>query len=68
MKASSHRKPKCWSTSISRTSAAVMHTPTTSGIPNSNWSAIAVPITSARSQAMMASSHRTQRVKLTGRE
>ena len=41
--------------------------PPISGMPKSSWSAIAVPITSARSQAMIASSQAIQSTKLTGR-
>ena len=50
------------------TSSAVRAAPSASGMPNSSCSAIAVPITSARSQAMIASSHKAQSARLTGRE
>ena len=67
-KASSQRKPLFCSSRISRTSNAVSTTPHTSGIPKSRLSAMAEPITSARSQAAIAISHSTQSTKLTGRE
>ena len=50
------------------TSRAVRQTPQMSGIPNSRLSAMAEPITSARSQAAIAISHSTQSAKLTRRE
>ena len=53
---------------MSSTSSAVRHTPQTSGMPKSRFSAMAEPITSARSHAAMAISHSTQSTKLTGRE
>ena len=43
------------------TSSAVRQTPQISGRPNSRFSAIAAPITSARSQAAIAISHSTHR-------
>ena len=67
MKASSLRKPRCWSSRISSTSKAVRQMPQTSGSPNSSCNAMAVPITSARSHATIASSHITQSRKPTGR-
>ena len=67
-KASSHRNPLFWSRRISRTSRAVRITPQSSGMPNSRFSAMAAPMTSARSQAAMAISQSTQSTKLTGRE
>ena len=42
------------------TSSAVMTTPISSGMPNSRLRPIAVPITSARSVAQMASSASSQ--------
>ena len=45
------------------TSSAVRQTPQMSGMPNSRLSAMAEPITSARSQAAMAISQRTQSTK-----
>ena len=63
--ASSWRNPRCCSSRISSTSAAVSAAPMTSGKPKRSWSAIAVPITSARSQAMIASSHTAHSVRLT---
>ena len=62
------RKPLFWSQRIISTSSAVMMQPQTSGMPKSNCSPIAEPTTSARSQAAMASSHRTQRNNKTGFE
>ena len=58
MIASIRRMPKPESASNSSTSNAVMRTPTSSGMPNSNWSPTAAPSTSARSQATIAISHR----------
>ena len=37
--------------------------PTGSGIPKSKFKAIAEPITSAKSQAIMAISHKTHKIK-----
>ena len=54
MKASTLRNPRRSSARMTKTSSAVSTTPQTSGRPNSSWSAIAVPITSARSQATIA--------------
>ena len=54
--ASSSRNPLPWSHSTISTSSAVRTTPTGKEIPNSSCNAIAVPITSARSQAAIASS------------
>ena len=68
MNASSQRNPLFWSMRISSTSSAVSTTPQISGMPNSRLSAIAAPITSARSQAAIAISQRIQSTKLTGRE
>lgn len=62
--ASSARKPRFISNNTNTTSSAVMMAPSVSGMPNSNFSAIAVPITSARSQAMMASSHSPHSARL----
>ena len=47
---------------------AVMIAPASSGMPNNNLSAMAVPITSARSQAMIAISQSSHRPSVTGRE
>ncbi len=66
--ASSARKPRFISHSTRTTSIAVMIAPTSNGIPNSNLRAIAVPITSARSQAMIAASQMPHSPRLTGRE
>ena len=66
--ASSMRKPRCCNVRMINTSAAVIRMPHVSGIPNSRLSAIAVPITSARSQAAIAISQSTQSAKETGRE
>ena len=56
-----------WSQRISRASSAVSTTPSSSGMPNSNCSAMAVPISSARSVAQMAISASTHSATLTGR-
>ena len=48
------------------TSSPVRHTPQTSGMPNSRLSPIAVPITSARSQATIAISHSSHSMIETG--
>ena len=53
-KASIQRKPNACSARIRNTSAAVMITPISSGMWNSRLRPIAVPITSARSVAVMA--------------
>jgi hypothetical protein len=63
--ASSQRKPLFCRYRTRRTSSAVMATPQASGIPKRRLRAIAVPMTSARSQAAMAISQRTQSAKLT---
>src|SRR6185437_7076418 len=57
--ASSTRTPRCWSASSSSTSNPVTSTPTATGMWNSRLSAIADPITSARSQAAIATSQRS---------
>ena len=67
-KASSARKPRLIRSRIRKTSSAVTVAPMSSGMPNSSLRAIAVPITSARSQAMMAASQTSQSVTLTGFE
>ena len=59
MNASSRRMPKRVSASSSMTSAAVISTPHSTGMPNSSLSPIAAPSTSARSHAMIAISHST---------
>ena len=66
--ASSRRNPLCCSNRTSSTSSAVMTIPIGSGIPNSRFSAIAEPITSAKSHAAMATSHKSQRASVAGRE
>ena len=48
--------------------ATVRHTPQRSGMPNSSWSAIAAPSTSARSQAAMAISQMIQSTNVVRRE
>jgi hypothetical protein len=53
-KASIQRKPSLCSHRIRKTSSAVMTTPSSSGMPKSRLSPIAVPTTSAMSVAMMA--------------
>ena len=60
MKASIQRKPLFCSYRIRNTSAAVMMTPISSGMPNSRLRPMAVPMTSARSVAQMAISARNQ--------
>ena len=55
--ASSLRMPNWLRKRRAKVSAAVMSTPHTSGSPKSSCSAMAEPRTSARSQAVMASSH-----------
>ena len=67
-KASRKRKPLFISSSSRKASSAVISAPPIRGMPNSNLSAIAVPMTSARSQAMIAASQASQSMKLTGRE
>ena len=59
MNASRKRKPRFIRSRIRNASRAVISEPAISGMPNSSCSAIAVPITSARSQAMIASSQTT---------
>lgn len=56
MKISSHLNPRPSSTITRATSAIVISTPPHSGSPNSSCSATAAPMTSARSQAAMATS------------
>ena len=67
MKASRKRKPWFISSSSRNASSAVISAPAINGMPNSSCSAIAVPITSARSQAMIAVSQASHSAKLTGR-
>ena len=66
--ASSRRNPLCCSSSTSNTSSDVIAMPHGRGIPNRRFSAIAEPITSARSQAAIAISQITQRNSDAGRE
>ena len=66
--ASSSRKPRCCRYSTSSTSSAVITMPHGNGTPNSRFSAIAEPITSARSQAAIAISQITQSRMEVGRE
>lgn len=63
---SSTRNPRCWSARTIMTSRAVMSTPHTSGMPKSRLSAMAEPMTSARSHAAMAISQMTHRNIATG--
>ena len=49
-----------------KVSKMVMHTPTKSGMPNNNCKPIAIPNTSAKSQAAIANSANTYNIKLTG--
>ena len=65
--ASMIRNPLFCSHSTSMTSSAVIPTPHASGIPNRRFSAIAAPMTSARSHAAMAISHRIHSMKLVAR-
>ena len=62
------RKPLFCRKRISSTSAQVITQPQTSGMPKSNCNPMADPITSARSQAAIAISHRTQRNQTVGFE
>ena len=64
-KLSSHLKPLDCNIRISKTSIPVIKIPTGSGIPKSKFKAIAEPITSAKSQAIMAISHKTHKIKFT---
>ena len=66
--ASSTRTPRFCSVSSSSTSKPVMSTPTASGMSNSRLSAIAEPMTSARSHAAIAISQSTHSATATGRE
>ena len=56
--ASTYRKPLCCRNSTTSTSSAVRQTPQINGSPNSRFRAMAAPMTSARSQAAIAISHR----------
>ena len=67
MNASRKRKPLFINSSSRNASSAVINAPAISGMLNSSCSAIAVPITSARSQAMIAASQASHSAKLTGR-
>ena len=67
-KASRKRKPLFISSRSRNTSSAAMSAPPINGMPNSSCSAMAVPITSARSQAMIAASQASHSRKLTGLE
>jgi hypothetical protein len=60
--------PRPCSQNTSAASAAVSATPHTSGMPNSRLSAMAVPITSARSHAQMATSQAAHWHRLEKRE
>ncbi len=66
--ASTSRKPRFCSSSTSSTSKPVSSTPTASGMWNRSWSAMADPMTSARSHAAIAISQMTQWNSTTGRE
>ncbi len=59
-KASRKRKPRFIRSSSRNASSAAISAPPIRGMPNSSLSAIAVPITSARSQAMIAASQASQ--------
>lgn len=61
--ASIFRKPNLASTRSRKTSSTVMMTPSMSGMPNSRFRATALPMTSAISVAMMASSATIHRAK-----
>ncbi|MNP49689.1 hypothetical protein D3C76_1438940 [compost metagenome] len=60
------RKPLFCSKRIIRTSTAVIMTPYNIGMLNRSFSAMAEPMTSAKSVAAMASSHRAQSIMTTG--
>ena len=67
MSASIQRKPMFCSHNTRNTSSAVRSTPISSGSPKSRLSPMAVPITSARSVAQMASSAKAHSTHATGR-
>ena len=66
--ASIQRNPLFCRARMRMTSSAVIAIPHGSGMPKRRLSAIAVPMTSARSQAAIAISQSTQSAKPTGRE
>ena len=66
--ASTYRKPLCCRNSTTSTSSAVRQTPQMSGSPKSRFRAMAAPMTSARSQAAIAISHRIHKAMVVGRE
>jgi hypothetical protein len=68
MNASILRIPSRWMASSTKVSNAVTRHPQSKGRPNSSFSAMIVPSTSARSVAAMAISAKTQSTVLTGRE
>ena len=57
-------KPFAWRNKIRNTSTTVMTTPQVKGIPKSRFKAIADPMTSAKSQAAIAISQKTHKIKL----
>ena len=63
-KASRKRKPLFISSSSRKASSAAISAPPIRGMPNSSFSAIAVPMTSARSQAMIAASQASHSRKI----
>jgi hypothetical protein len=65
MNASIFRIPAWWRNRMRNVSSAVNRTPYIRGSPNSSWSPIADPSTSARSHAAIASSHRIHSTALT---
>ena len=66
--ASIFRMPHRWSHNSANVSKAVTRQPQSKGRPNRSFSAMIVPSTSARSQAAIATSAMSQRMRLTGRE
>ena len=66
MSASMMRKPRFCRYRMASTSAQVMMQPQIIGMPKRIFSAMAEPMTSARSQAAMAISHSTHRNQTTG--
>jgi len=65
--ASTSRNPRARSASTSSTSTTVMHTPANIGRPNRRFSPIAMPSTSARLQATIATSLNSHRARLVRR-
>ena len=66
--ASNVRMPRCCSKRMAKTSSTVMMAPQTIGMPKSRFNAIALPITSARSHATIATSASNHSTRLHRRE